>query len=1112
MAVETPINERIKASADPRVLHPLDQLRGTIRRFVLLDGLLAAGLLLVVWFWAGLVFDFGLFRLTGFDWVQDAPAALRAVALVVMLGLLVLVVVTRVLTRVRREFSYPSLALVLEKRFPRLLGDRLITAVELADVNRAAKLGYSAEMIRLTIDEAREAVAQVPVATVFNWWRLRSKAILIGGIVFGAVIVSYLLFALLARTFAPGEFAWRFGDVLSIYTERTLLLKNVPWPRRAHLELVAFPGDDLRVGKEAPPPKIRARAFQYVVAEPVTADRRTGWRPFLWSDLASHSEIYAPRKETPLTVTLNHEEDWRAKDVARAAVVGGPGFPAEKPVSTEIVALNDLAVDEVAERFAPSHPEIAEVLAQLDEVAARPSMSRTFRKLDLPDTVRLYYTGRASGTGPAARFQGRTRGDIPLTREPTGEYVAEVTGLKESVSFTVRAADFRTSAKDITLVPAPALTKLSHLDYQPAYLFHPAPEEAVKPGPDGKRPPPSWTALKGLRQAMPEKDLSLTGEKSVCTVPAGTELVLTAVADKPLKAARLIPKSGRIPGSPKGATAAVPIAPDGDQIVIRFEGEYRVAESVEFDLEFSDPDDVKSTRSVLIQAVEDLTPQVEVAVDILRKVGNSYYCTPRARVPFVKESIIRDDTGLSRVEFQFTVSRVEAQAVVGLQLQALASIWAAAPLVPNIGSVVLPPTGVSLASQLSKGEAKQFAAMPVTAFERAYDALVKDTPSVLRDKLGRPPANPDATDTVKEVKFTNEADVFDLADADALLEAQGKRMLVADSGEIQPRFRVELSVVARDVNIETGPKEARNLDPIRLLVVSEADLLAEITKDEEILIGKFDAALKNLREAEAMLADQTARLAPSTVAPDVLLSARVKADSIIMEVGKAREFTQVVATEYGRLKRETEVNRCNESVPRRYDSAIIKPLEAVLANQFKAAEDGLTGFRDPLGDDRRPDDAAIATARVRLTALISELTRIRAGLGEALSESKLRDELRKIIDNQTLVTRALKRIYDGIQISLFAPTIKPVPPVMLAQGEKKTVKHVIDWNVFDKGEIKVRVEPQAGSEIQGPGELTVKDDKNDFEYEITAGKKAGEFTVKLTPTVGEPVIVKIVVK
>ena len=48
------IAERPAVNADQAIINPLDQLRGTIHRFVVLDGLLAATMFAVVAFWVGL--------------------------------------------------------------------------------------------------------------------------------------------------------------------------------------------------------------------------------------------------------------------------------------------------------------------------------------------------------------------------------------------------------------------------------------------------------------------------------------------------------------------------------------------------------------------------------------------------------------------------------------------------------------------------------------------------------------------------------------------------------------------------------------------------------------------------------------------------------------------------------------------------------------------------------------------------------------------------------------------------------------------------------------------------------------------------------------------------
>ena len=162
---------------DAELRHPLTRLRGTIRRYVTLEGLATVGLFLAAWFWIGLALDWGLFKISGFDWVMDAPKGIRTTVLVLLLTLLAAVLVTKILVRVLREFSHRALALVLEKRFPHILGDRLITAVELADPAKSEKYGYSKAMVRQTVEDARTRVEEVSVGKAFNWRRLRLQGL-----------------------------------------------------------------------------------------------------------------------------------------------------------------------------------------------------------------------------------------------------------------------------------------------------------------------------------------------------------------------------------------------------------------------------------------------------------------------------------------------------------------------------------------------------------------------------------------------------------------------------------------------------------------------------------------------------------------------------------------------------------------------------------------------------------------------------------------------------------------------------------------------------------------------------------------------------------------------
>src|ERR1700722_5144996 len=137
MATVLPPSTGDRAEARRRVRSPLDQLRGTIRRYVGLEGAAVLSLYLALWFWIGLFLDYGLFRAFTFDWVQSTPRSFRAgVLIVIVAGLLAARGVT-VVPRLFREFRDAALALVLERRFPQVLGDRLITAVELSDIRRA---------------------------------------------------------------------------------------------------------------------------------------------------------------------------------------------------------------------------------------------------------------------------------------------------------------------------------------------------------------------------------------------------------------------------------------------------------------------------------------------------------------------------------------------------------------------------------------------------------------------------------------------------------------------------------------------------------------------------------------------------------------------------------------------------------------------------------------------------------------------------------------------------------------------------------------------------------------------------------------------------------------
>src|SRR5208283_5468076 len=92
----------------------------------------------------------------------QATRILRITMLAILVGALIALVAFKIFQRLFKEFSDSAVALLLERRYPKELGDRLITAVELADPKLSEKYGYSQAMVDATIRDAAERVEKLP--------------------------------------------------------------------------------------------------------------------------------------------------------------------------------------------------------------------------------------------------------------------------------------------------------------------------------------------------------------------------------------------------------------------------------------------------------------------------------------------------------------------------------------------------------------------------------------------------------------------------------------------------------------------------------------------------------------------------------------------------------------------------------------------------------------------------------------------------------------------------------------------------------------------------------------------------------------------------------------
>ncbi len=318
MATVTPPSTRNLAEDNRRVRGPLDRLRGYIRTYVSLEGLARALFFLAVCFWVGYLIDYGFFWLFRIDLIDYLAVWFRGSVLGVLSLILVAMVVTTVLIRLLKEFSDVALALVLERRFPGLLGDRLITAVELSDPDKAAQYGYSSAMVRETIREASERVQKIPVGQVFDWKRLRRA----GLVVLGFTVLGYLLALGVASAVSAGYEGksvvlgcHRFNDLATIWFERNVLLQHRPWPRNAYLEVIdptIRPEQELRIGQDVRSGvTLRVRAYRYLLAD-YTLDEN--WRPLTWKDLSERHDLLGEEPVQP-------PADWTPRDARHGLTV-----------------------------------------------------------------------------------------------------------------------------------------------------------------------------------------------------------------------------------------------------------------------------------------------------------------------------------------------------------------------------------------------------------------------------------------------------------------------------------------------------------------------------------------------------------------------------------------------------------------------------------------------------------------------------------------------------------------------------------------------------------------------------------------------------------------------
>ncbi|HEY1377196.1 MAG TPA: hypothetical protein VGF55_10405 [Gemmataceae bacterium] len=181
----------------------------------------------------------------------------------------------------------------------------------------------------------------------------------------------------------------------------------------------------------------------------------------------------------------------------------------------------------------------------------------------------------------------------------------------------------------------PRLLAIIREESRPAYQFYLPPP--------GGRP----ADLRGHKQRV-RGAASLDGDRTVIDTTAGAEVVLIALTDRPLTAARVLPAGVKAEVTADRGTKA-------GLVRVRLPN---VRGTVPFVLEFTAADGTTGRRPVTVRAAADQVPAVDAAVAVVRNLPQGYLVTPSALIPFTATA--RDDHGLDRLAYVLTATRLDA--------------------------------------------------------------------------------------------------------------------------------------------------------------------------------------------------------------------------------------------------------------------------------------------------------------------------------------------------------------------------------------------------------------------------------------------------------------------
>jgi hypothetical protein len=312
--------------------------------------------------------------------------------------------------------------------------------------------------------------------------------------------------------------------------------------------------------------------------------------------------------------------------------------------------------------------------------------------------------------------------------------------------------------------------------------------------------------------------------------------------------------------------------------------------------------------------------------------------------------------------------------------------------------------------------------------------------------------------------------------------------------------------------------------------------LVEIGKDEHKLATKLDDALRKLNLAKVKY--EFVRQKAEVHLPEELDAVRVRARDAVQDIVKARELVESVVRDFRRIELECVYNQLPPATLAQYgkfanfgDRLLGENPRLVSADEADALRDStyltpettfprtarsMADAHIPFDADAWPNPTEVTNAQLELSRLEIAVAKYRRMIGESQDRERLTNQLRKIRENQDRIRREIREAYIRYEEEQTAttPKIAPVGQMLLAKGESKKVRQGIEWRNYRSDDITIKLTSSDPAAVIVPAELKLDFERNslEFEYELRAGSKEGNYTVTLTPNEGKPVVIQVQVK